>query len=227
MVETLVSIRAKYLLSTMQFLMVVPERPNVRKQSAKFVTFEDITMAQAQVLHDVVTFMCRNEFKETHDYIVELESRFMMQHPEADVLTWSAMWSNVLQKILASHSKHCKNQKGGSENSSSAGSAGSETCDFKKLLPPPNTIVPKTRFRDGAADPAAAGGVKDEPESSVPGQAQAAADPDPDPEPKILYFTEIYTAGSGNKKDAVHTLDVLAVQAQIQHTLLMRAGSLV
>ena len=222
-VESLLTARAKYLLSAMLAMIVKPDHsPEAEaaggKKKLKFLLFEDVDAASVEGLYDLLVYMCRADFRDSHDYIVELESRFMLQQQDtADYVNiWSSMWTDVFNKAISARGKHEKTKKD------------EKLSTPDKLLPAPKVVISKSLLKDAAAQSAGSVSVKAETgtvEVDTHGQGGASV---PDSKPLIPYFATIYTASTGKVDDGkgIHTMDVLSVQAQIQQTLMMRAGRL-
>ena len=216
LVESLLTVRAKYLLSTMLALIVKPQLEGAAPaQRPKLLEFEDLDAQQAGWLYDLLVYMCKGgEFTDAHGFILELESRYMLQSPgDADVKTWSSMWTEVFERALAARNKHVKTTKNKDE-----------TIDLSKTLPATKTVINKSFFKEAAAAAAAGSGeVKVENEKGVNSSEQSEqGQQEHTVQPTVPYFQSIYTATA--QQGTIHTLDVLAVQAQIQNTLFMRAG---
>ena len=214
-VESLLTARAKYLLCTMMALIVRPnyEQDNVSKK-LRFVDFEDLDVTSVQWLYDLLVYMCREDFKNSHAFISELESRFLLVHASEECnKTWSAMWAEVLLKAVQARGKAAKG-KGKDDKFQEAA--------YDKLLPAVKSVIAST-----VAESASGKQVKKEPadadaadEEGNAKQGATAAEQ----QPVIPYFSKIYTASVDGSSSDVNTMDVLAVQAQIQQRLLMKAG---
>ncbi|CAE7035549.1 unnamed protein product [Symbiodinium sp. CCMP2592] len=218
LVESLLTVRAKYLLSTMLGLIVKPQlEAAAAGQRPKLVEFEDLDAEQAEWLYDLLVYMCKSgEFTDAHGFILELECRYMLQSPgDADMKTWSAMWTEVFERALAARNKHVKTNKNKDE-----------TIELGKTLPATKMVINKSFFKEAAAAAAASaesGEVKVENDGGVnPSGQPAQGQQEHTVQPAVPYFQSIYTATA--QQGTIHTLDVLAVQAQIQNILLMRAG---
>ncbi|CAE7717113.1 unnamed protein product [Symbiodinium sp. CCMP2456] len=213
LVESLLTVRAKYVLSTMLGLIVKPQfEPSAAKP--KLVEFEDLDAQQTEWLYDLLVYMCKSgEFTDAHAFILELESRYMLQTPgDADMKTWSSMWTEVIERALAARNKHVKTK------------GKDETVELGKTLPASKMVINKSFFKEASLAAAAAG-------SAEPGEVKVEDSGHPseqseqsqqEVQPAVPYFQSIYTATA--QQGTIHTLDVLAVQTQVQNTLFMRAG---
>ena len=214
MVEFLMAIRAKYLLSILRSMMVIPNRDVCEsgESKKKVVTCEDMGKQEGDVVLAILSFLLDDE-KGSVDgqaYIVELETRFRMKTPDSnDMDSWATMWFEVLRKSLLAYRKSAKL---------------TGDRDFAKLLPPTRTVITKSLFRD---QPAGGGGegcaIKlEQGEHGRPNLSDAAEVPAP---ARIAYFETIYTASdSGDAGSELHALDVIALQSHVQQQLLMHAG---
>ena len=210
---TLVTVKAKYLLNAIHSLMLVPAGHPDRAK--KFVTMEDLHASEVRDLHTLLGKMCKDDFKESFAYILDVESRFSLRRPDSpDVDTWSSMWHQVL-KMGVVPTKRVAIKEGVS------------TQDILKLLPPAETVVTSTFHSPEKGKGGAEQGVKEEisaPTGGADVEAQVEAST------TTAYFNVIYTLSSARsgpaKENATHTLDVLALQAAVQQQLLLYAGSL-
>ena len=241
-IATLITSRARYMLTCMKVMMVIPEtRADARDNKDKgpgskepaLVDFEDLGTNAVRALYDMIVHLCRDG----QEYIMELETRFLMQNQNVDgdgVNTWAAMWVQVFERALATRQKLLR----------AAEPKDSQQPSAMKLLPPPSSVITKTfwknaksRMESGSAEAE----VKEELSAgSNPQGTQAQAHAVDSSAPvttiptQLPFFQTIYTACSatdfGTKKtgdSGFHVLDVLAIQAQLQLHIFSLAACLV
>ena len=218
LVESLLTVRAKYVLSTMLALIVKPQLETATAATArpKLVEFEDLDAQQAEWLYELLVYMCKSgEFTHAHPFILELESRYMLQSPgDADMKTWSSMWTEVIERALVARKRHAKSK------------GKDEAVDLGKTLPASKMVINKSFPKEATAASAAAsaesGEVKEENNPSEQAEQGQQSQQEHTVQPAVPYFQSIYTATA--QEGTIHTLDVLAVQTQVQNMLFMRAG---
>ena len=224
-IRSLATLQAKYLLCAIQTMIHIPDKATGIVDKQKVLTFEDLSKAEGLLVGETLEYFCHGHFADSSDYILEMETRFSVRRSEStDVETWSAMWQEVFQKTLVAARK--------------AGIADASKLSIEKLLPPPKNVITKSFLRAEKTDRQGlqASPVKQEQEENgptrLPGQNKEANDVPSTgiatgTEVKTPYFQKIYTAAESVAEGSnVHSLDILALQSQLQHYLFMHAGRL-
>ena len=215
-----VTVKAKYLLLVVQQMIVLPTGGPVKK----LIDMEDVHQSEHKLVLEILDHMCQNNFANVQEYIMELESRFAQKMADSsDVDTWSAMWFEVLRRCLVAARKFAKEKPG-------------EKLPLpSKLLPPAAAVITKSFFSDAKkaavdreSDEAATTEVKEETSEKKVAEEKDSSGAD-QVDPKTPFFESIYTMSDVPKsanQPATHALDVLALQAQLQHEIYMNAGQL-
>ena len=246
-IAALITSRAKYMLTCMKVMMVIPDtRSDARdkgpgSKEPVLVDFEDLGPNSVRALYDVISHLCKNG----EDYIMELETRFLMQNVDGDGNTWAAMWIQVLERALTTRRKIVRIPEQKDRDNEKEGAQRPEQVSAVKLLPPPASVITKTFWKNAKSILQEYGCAEAEVKQEISaasagpnqqGSAAQAVDPNapvPTIPAQIPFFQRIYTAYSaadfGTKKtgdDGFHVLDVLAIQAQLQLHILSLAACL-
>ena len=238
-VEALLSARAKYLLTVIQAMIQIPDTRGdnpKNEKSPKLVQFDDLDADGARVFHDVASYLT-NKCKESQDYIVELEARFLTQTPNpqtpetsgSESVPWINMWVEVFEKAINTHRKL---KAAEAKDASAKGrGAGAGNVDPAKLLPPPKAIISLSLLKGQQAQGANKGQTVKEEQDGAKGAENSLHDEEV--ESNLAYFQNIYTSftaadyGSAGKKTRdFHMMDVLAVQSAVEQHITRRAALL-
>ncbi|CAE7855567.1 unnamed protein product, partial [Symbiodinium necroappetens] len=246
-IATLITSRAKYMLTCMKVMMVIPDtRTDARDKGSGskepvLVEFEDLGPNSVRALYDIILHLC----KDGQEYIMELETRFLMQNQNMDgVNTWAAMWIQVFERALTTRRKMLRTTEQKDRDNEKEGAPCPEHVLARKLLPPPSSVITKSFWKNAKSLLMEGGSVEAEikeevsagsiPQGTHQAEAVDSSASATTIQPQLPFFQTIYTACSaadfGTKKtgdNGFHVLDVLAIQAQLQLHIISLAAYLV
>ena len=217
--STALTMRARYVLAGSRMMAIRPARGST-------VAFEDLSSAKdAELLLKILDYLCSDKPQATN-YLMEVESRFMLQHPGTDdncwEQTWPEVWSKVLSGAVAKASKALPVSPEMGEELLAA--------YWQKVLPLPRLIIPKTRQEAQGAEqrqqPVKCELGDQAPTAAAEGAANGPSSRDVLAAPRFHQIYNMTTSAKGctsSSQTNVNVLDILSIQTQIENYLFTMA----